>query len=118
MVAAMAVSTPIPLVLDTDIGTDADDAIALAWAALDPRIDLLAVTTVNGPVELRAAMARVVLDQAGRADVPVAAGAPVGLSGRGHATMPMRWGHEGEGVRLPPPASWPRAGTALALLGD
>ena len=29
----------LPLVLDTDIGMDVDDAIALCFAALDPRIE-------------------------------------------------------------------------------
>jgi Inosine-uridine preferring nucleoside hydrolase len=39
---------PIPIVLDTDIGTDIDDAFALALVLDSPELDLRAVTTVSG----------------------------------------------------------------------
>ena len=48
---------PIPVALDTDIGTDIDDAYALILAAVSPEIDLRAVTTVNGDVLTRARIA-------------------------------------------------------------
>jgi len=79
---------PLPLILDTDIGMDADDAIALCFAALDPRIDLRAVTTVNGDTQQRASVARALLRLCGRPDVPVGAGASHPLDGRAHAFMP------------------------------
>lgn len=79
---------PIPLILDTDIGMDVDDAIALCFAALDPRLDLLAVTTVNGDTKKRAAVARALLRLVGRPEIPVGAGASLPLDGRGHAFMP------------------------------
>lgn len=64
-----------PLVIDTDPGID--DASAILLAAASPEVDLRAVTTVFGNVELpkttRNALA--VLALAGRPDVPVAAGA-------------------------------------------
>jgi inosine-uridine nucleoside N-ribohydrolase len=79
----------LPLILDTDIGLDVDDAIALCFAALEPRIELRAVTTVNGDTESRAAVARALLRLCGREDVAVGAGASLPLDGRPHATMPI-----------------------------
>jgi purine nucleosidase len=35
----------IPIILDTDIGTDVDDALALTLAVRPPEIEILAVTT-------------------------------------------------------------------------
>lgn len=64
----------IPIILDTDIGTDVDDAFALIMAAREPLIDLLAVTTVYGNVDLRARMAKKILNTLGKSDIPVGAG--------------------------------------------
>lgn len=82
----------LPLVLDTDIGTDVDDAIALALAVKHPAIALQAVTTVSGHPLRRAHIAAKLLALAGREDIEVAAGLP---------TPPGRrvWmGHEGQGL--------------------
>ncbi len=88
-------SASIPLLLDTDIGTDVDDCLALAVLLGSPEIDLLGVTTVYGDVALRARMARKLLHLAGRDDVPV-------LEGIGAPLMrnrPVYWpGHEGVGL--------------------
>ncbi len=65
---------PIRIILDTDIGDDIDDAIALLFALGSPEFELLGVTTVYGDVETRARIARKVLAAAGRGDVPVVAG--------------------------------------------
>ncbi len=64
---------PIKLILDTDIGTDIDDAIALALAMLSPELDLIGVTTVNSDTALRARIARKLIQLEGR-QVPVARG--------------------------------------------
>lgn len=68
------------LVIDTDGGTD--DAVALWWALLDPRVDVVAILVTWGNVgrEVAAANACRILHAAGRGDVPVALGAaqPVG----------------------------------------
>jgi purine nucleosidase len=63
-----------PLILDTDVGTDVDDAFAIALAVRSPELDLKAVTTVYGDVALRARIARKLLNLLGRDDIPVAAG--------------------------------------------
>lgn len=65
--------------LDTDIGDDIDDALALALALRSPEIDLLGVTTVFGDTQLRARLAKRVLRVFGREEVPVAAGMPMPL---------------------------------------
>ena len=64
----------IGLILDTDIGDDVDDVFALAYAALHPDIELLAVTTVWNDTRWKAALALALLDAIGVVDVPVAAG--------------------------------------------
>jgi len=87
----------LPVILDTDIGTDIDDAYALVLAATSPELDLRAVTTVNNGVETRALIARTLLRLLGRDDVPVA-------SGERHSLTPgvtCGWaGHEGKGIDL------------------
>ena len=40
----MVVET-IPVILDTDIGSDIDDAVALAYLLKQPRCELLGITT-------------------------------------------------------------------------
>ncbi|MCA1619173.1 MAG: nucleoside hydrolase [Acidobacteria bacterium] len=65
--------------LDTDIGGDTDDLCALALVLAWPGAELLAVTTVSDDGGRRAGYARYALGLAGRAGVPVAAGADVSL---------------------------------------
>ena len=66
---------PIPVVLDVDTGVD--DACALLLAALHPALDLRAVSCVGGnaPVDDVVRNTLLVLETAGRTDVPVARGA-------------------------------------------
>ena len=80
----------VPLVLDTDIGSDIDDAVALAYLLRQPRCELLGVTTVTGNVAQRAALCDVICREAGRDDVPIHAGAPeVLLFGPGQPQVPQ-----------------------------
>jgi len=88
---------PVSLILDTDIGTDVDDAFALAFALRHPALSLRAVTTVSGDTHRRARIAAKLLRLAGRDDIEVAAGldAPV-PPGR------ITWrGDEGDGLLRP-----------------
>ena len=64
------------IILDTDIGSDIDDALALAYLLQEPRCDLLGITTVTSFPELRASMCSAICRNAGRADVPIHVGAP------------------------------------------
>lgn len=78
------------VILDTDIGTDVDDLMALALLLGSPSVELVGVTTVYGDTALRARLAQRVLSMAG-SSVPVHAGVRQPLSGRD-----VWWaGHEG-----------------------
>lgn len=89
---------PQRILLDTDIGTDVDDCLALALILASPELTLAAVTTVYGDVRLRGRMVLKLLALRGVSDVPVAAGAERPLLGR----PPVYWeGHEGQGLLAP-----------------
>ena len=79
------------IILDTDIGTDVDDSIALMYCLNNPEIDLLAVTTVHGNSVLRAKIAQRLIGERG---IPVAAGIDSPLVKREIYWM----GHEGKGI--------------------
>lgn len=80
----------IPLILDTDIGSDIDDAVCLSYLLREPRCELLGVTTVTGDVAKRAALCEVICRAAGREDVPIHAGAgPALLGGPGQPDVPQ-----------------------------
>jgi purine nucleosidase len=67
----------IPVLLDTDIGSDIDDAICLAYLLRQPRCELLGITTVSGrDVRQRSALADALLREAGRPEIPVHTGCP------------------------------------------
>jgi len=65
---------PKKVIIDTDIGDDIDDALALALAVSPPELEVLAITTVYGRVDLRAKLAAKLLTSLGRRDIPVAKG--------------------------------------------
>ena len=48
----------IPLIIDTDVGTDVDDALALAYALKSPILDVKAISTVQGDTSIRAGIAK------------------------------------------------------------
>ncbi|MFP4105339.1 MAG: nucleoside hydrolase [Phycisphaerae bacterium] len=62
------------VIFDTDIGTDIDDAVALAYLLAQPRCELLGVTTVTGEADLRAEMVSAICRNVDRDDVPIHAG--------------------------------------------
>jgi len=65
---------PLPVIIDTDVGDDIDDAFALAIALQDPRLEVLGVTTAWGDTRLRVLLVRRLLATLGRRDVVVAQG--------------------------------------------
>lgn len=81
---AQAVKSPAPpsrnvpekIIIDTDIGDDIDDAFAVALALRSPEVQILGVTTTFGDTQTRAKLVDRLLAEAGREDIPVAAGAP------------------------------------------
>jgi inosine-uridine nucleoside N-ribohydrolase len=70
------VNDKIKVILDTDIGSDIDDAVALAYLLSQPRCDLVGITTVSGQPELRAQMASAICRHVGRDDIPIHSGCP------------------------------------------
>lgn len=80
------------LILDTDIGTDVDDALALAVLLGSPEVELIGVTTVYGDTLLRARLARRLVRLADPGtNIAFVPGARETLSGRD-----VWWpGHEG-----------------------
>ncbi len=83
-------SDTIPVLFDTDIGSDIDDALALAYLLAQPRCELLGITTVTGDTAKRAALAEIIAGASGRRDVPIHAGAgKVLLHGPGQPEVPQ-----------------------------
>jgi len=62
------------IIFDTDIGTDIDDAYALALILASPELELVGVTIANSDTAARARLALKMLYVTGRDDVPVAVG--------------------------------------------
>lgn len=60
-----------PLIIDTDIGDDIDDALALVFALHSPEVHVLGVTTVFGNTAARAKIAVRLLRTAGCDRIPV-----------------------------------------------
>jgi inosine-uridine nucleoside N-ribohydrolase len=64
------------IILDTDIGTDIDDAWAVAFVARHPGFQVAGVTITDGDTPARAKVACKLLHALGRDDIPVAVGRP------------------------------------------
>ncbi|MGB8981513.1 MAG: nucleoside hydrolase [Anaerolineales bacterium] len=87
------------ILLDTDIGTDVDDAVCLAYLLSHPDCELLGITTVTGEAEKRASLASVLCKAAGK-DIPIYPGADHPM--RGEQRQPVaqqaaalpRWPHQ------------------------
>jgi inosine-uridine nucleoside N-ribohydrolase len=87
------------VLFDTDIGTDVDDAVCLAYLLSQPDCELLGITTVTGESEKRASLASVLCQVVGR-DIPIYPGADRPMQGEQRqpiaqqaAALP-RWPHE------------------------
>lgn len=98
------------VILDTDIGSDIDDAVCLAYLLAQPECELLGITTVTGEPGERAKLASVLCKAAGKR-VPIYPGADLPLlipprQPKCHqATALSRWEHdaafpEGEAVEF------------------
>ena len=85
------------VVLDTDIGTDVDDLLALVFLAHARELRLEGVTTVYGDTLLRARIAAAVWKRTGNPEIAIVPGTNEPLSAR-----PVFWcGHEGQGIPSP-----------------
>jgi purine nucleosidase len=90
------------IILDTDIGSDIDDAVCLAYLLSQPQCELLGITTVTGEVEKRAMMASAMCTVAGQPDIPIYPGADMPLFIKQlqpiarQATALPKWPHQTE----------------------
>jgi purine nucleosidase len=80
-IVASAARPPVKIIYDTDIGTDVDDAIALAFGLLRPELDFRAIITSRSEVRRRAAIVSRMLQIMGRTEIPFAAGSPLMFNG-------------------------------------
>ena len=89
------------ILLDTDIGSDIDDAVCLAYLLANPDCELLGITTVTGEAVKRASLASALCKVAGRT-VPIFPGVeqPLLVSQRqataSQATALTKWAHDTE----------------------
>jgi inosine-uridine nucleoside N-ribohydrolase len=87
------------ILLDTDIGTDVDDAVCLAYLLSHSDCELLGITTVTGDSIKRAALASILCQAAGK-DIPIFPGAEHPMQGEQRQTIAQqaaalpRWPHE------------------------
>jgi purine nucleosidase len=90
-----------PVLLDTDIGSDIDDAVCLAYLLAQPECELLGITTVTGEAGKRARLASALCSAAGK-KVPIFPGAERPLLVPQHqprapqAAALARWDHRGD----------------------
>jgi purine nucleosidase len=109
---------PLPIIIDTDPGTD--DAVAILLALAAPDLEVLGLVAVAGnlPLALTERNARAILELAGRPEIPVYAGCPRPM-GPGHVTAEHAHGTGGLGqLELPPPQIPLRAGHGVDFLID
>jgi inosine-uridine nucleoside N-ribohydrolase len=66
----------IPVILDTDIGSDIDDTWALAYLLKSPELDPQLILTCTCDTEYRARLVAKFLQVAGRTDIPIGIGLP------------------------------------------
>lgn len=85
----------IPVILDTDIGSDIDDTWALAMMLKSPELDVKLVVSDTGDTDYRARIIAKMLSVAERADIPVGVGRQFEMI-KSHQTQ-TRWV---EGYRL------------------
>jgi purine nucleosidase len=83
-----------PVIFDTDIGSDVDDILALAFLVNCPELNLIGVTTVYGDTVRRARITKAALNALKRPDTPVMVGEQKTLTDH-----QIYWaGHEGYGI--------------------
>ncbi|MEM7341251.1 MAG: nucleoside hydrolase [Actinomycetota bacterium] len=109
--------TPRPVIIDTDPGVD--DAMALLMALASPELDVVGLTTIFGNAETTVTTANAIwiLEVAGRADIPVTAGASAPLAAPYLGPVPQVHGANGIGGTDPvTPAGSAAAGSAADAL--
>jgi purine nucleosidase len=70
------------IIIDTDIGSDIDDAFAVGLALHSPEFQILGISSAWGDTHLRARLLSHLLKETGRTDIPVAVGIPKHPAGK------------------------------------
>src|SRR5271155_3066810 len=117
--ALLAQSQSVPLLIDTDTGSD--DLMAIAYFLSHPDLRIEAITTANGLAHTQAGARNLVrlLTLAGRSDIPVFAGRDTPL--QGDAEFPAEWrriADELPGVTLPESRNKPDPRRAADFLSE
>jgi inosine-uridine nucleoside N-ribohydrolase len=99
------------IILDTDIGTDIDDAWAVGFVARHPGFETLAVTITDADTPARARVACKLLHRAGRTDIPVSVGRRTPTPGK-RIDHQFFWAEDFTGYR---PVDKPAADTIVDL---
>lgn len=87
------------ILLDTDIGSDIDDAVALGYLLAHPDADIVGITTVRGQAHVRASLVSLFLKIAGKS-IPIAPGASMPLTPPYEQTYwpkglrPLKWAND------------------------
>jgi purine nucleosidase/pyrimidine-specific ribonucleoside hydrolase len=100
------------VIIDTDIGDDIDDVIAISFAVRRPELDVVAITTCFGPTAKRGRLLAKQLSLLGRDDIPYAPGprlpmTPVSDERRRtlETNSPFEYDFVGDDEQVRPPAS-------------
>jgi len=100
------------VIIDTDIGDDIDDAIAVSFALRRPELEVVGLTTCHGPTRKRGRMLARQLSLLGRDDVPYAPGRNSPLSPVDDETReklarhkPLEYDFVGDDAPVRPPVS-------------
>src|SRR3954452_9570122 len=94
----MTLNGRIPVLLDTDIGSDIDDALCLAYLLRQPRCELVGITTVSGEPERRAMLTDAICRAEARSGIPILSGSSLPL------LLPQRQDEAPQAAILP---RWP-----------
>ena len=80
---ALCAVSSLPVIIDTDIGTDFDDSVALALAVQSSILDVRLIVTATGDTTARARIVAKYLTAYGRDSIPIGIGIPDNRTARG-----------------------------------
>ena len=93
---------PEKIIIDTDIGSDIDDAFAVALAIRSPELEILGIATDSGDTNERAKILDRMLAEVGRPGIPVAVGVSSPPNPHNREWDSVIQGRYGDNSRFPP----------------
>jgi len=118
MVPALTAAERQKVILDTDIGSDLDDAFALALVLTAPEFEVLGITMDHGLTQKRAQLTCRMLYEVGMENIPVAVGRQTPLNVGKDKDLDREWGqmHYGDGFTRLKPISTPAPDFIIQML--